>query len=302
MTTLADRLLDELAEIVRLMDELLDTSTINWVPNRMRREADRTGVAILGLSDGIWGPTDDRQKQLQRALLERWNRWLEQVNLLFSGDTNQRKREVEKAARSVQSWIQRDGNHHSIPSTINEAKAVFRKMADPLGAALRSLGTGGHLLVIPDTNVILRSPDISKYGTVLDGASAYSVLLVPGVLAELDEQKMNHRNPKVRERARKVTSRIKGWRNQGDLAHGVKVQGDVYVRVEGREPDFKKTLSWLQSDVTDDRIIASILEVQRRHPTDRVVLLTGDTIMLAKADSANVPTRDTPDPEVEEQP
>lgn len=42
-----------------------------------------------------------------------------------------------------------------------------------------------------------------------------------------------------------------------------------------------------------------MLELQRRHPTDRVVLLTGDVNLLAKADTAGIPTADTrtlPDP------
>jgi len=179
------------------------------------------------------------------------------------------------------------------------ASNTFLDMAEPLFAALRSLGTSsGQVLVVPDTNVLIRSQDITTYGAVL-GESAYRVLLVPGVLGELDAHKINHKVPAVRERARKACDRIKGWRNQGDLAKGVRVQGDVWAQVEGREPDFAKTLSWLRSDVIDDQIMATILEVQRRRPTDRVILLTGDVLMLAKADAASVPTADTPDPDPE---
>jgi predicted ribonuclease YlaK len=119
----------------------------------------------------------------------------------------------------------------------------------------------------------------------------------PGVLKELDEHKVTHRNEAVREEARKFTQRLKGWRNQGKLADGVKVKGEIYVRVEGREPQFGKTLSYLDKDVVVDRIIASLLEIQRRNPTRLVVLLTGDTNMLAKADTTSIPTADVPDPE-----
>ena len=94
-----------------------------------------------------------------------------------------------------------------------------------------------------------------------------------------------------------MVSRIKGWRGQGRLADGVRVQGDVFVRVEAQEPNFERTLSWLDPDVEDDRIIASVLEVQRQCPGDSVVLLSGDSIMLAKTDLANIPTTDTPDPD-----
>lgn len=47
----------------------------------------------------------------------------------------------------------------------------------------------------------------------------------------------------------------------------------------------------------DDRVIASVLEMQRKNPSACVVVLTGDTLMLSKCDAAGVPARDTPDPD-----
>ena len=75
----------------------------------------------------------------------------------------------------------------------------------------------------------------------------------------------------------------------------MRVQRKVYVRVSAREPNFQRTLSWLDPQVLDDRIIASVLEWQRSNPTNAVQLLSGDSIMLAKADEAGVPTGDVPD-------
>ncbi len=138
---------------------------------------------------------------------------------------------------------------------------------------------------------------MATYDAVL-GTDRYTVVLCPGVLGELDAHKTNHRNEAVREKARKVSSRIKGWRKQGKLSDGVRVKGEVFVRVVGKEPDFTRTLSWLQPDIVDDRIIATVLEIQRRRPGDRVVVLTGDTLMLAKADAASIPTADTPAPDL----
>lgn len=296
-TTLAENLEEVLSEIVSTMEQLLDRSTIDYVPDRAARESARYGVVFLGLIDGAWGALDDRQRQLQRQILELWDPWFEQMRLLFSGDTQEAQRTIEDAAKQVAAWIHRSGHEFLIPRTITEAKVVFRKMVEPLYAALRSLEVeNGAVVAIPDTNVLIRTPDVTIYGAVL-GTSEYVVLFVPGVLGELDEHKVNHRNPEVRAKAQSMSGRIKGWRNQGDLAKGVRVKGDVWARVEGKEPDFSKTLSWLQPDVVDDRIIATILELQRRHPGDRIVLLTGDTLMLAKADAASVPTADTPDPD-----
>ncbi len=118
---------------------------------------------------------------------------------------------------------------------------MFRRKVEPLRAALASLSVPhAEVYVVPDTNVLLFKPDIGDYGTAL-GATAYAVWLVPPVLEELDSHKVNHRNEAVREKARKFTNRPKGWRAQGSLLHGVRVVGEVFVRVEGKEPDKLQT-------------------------------------------------------------
>lgn len=296
--SLSERLAQRLDEIVECMDALLDVSTIDFVQDRAVRAMQRLPGVITMIADSQWGELDDAQRRGQRRLLDLWEPWVEQVRLLFASDTKQAQRTVEDAIKAISEWIHRSSHQDwTLPSTTTAAKGVFRQKAAPLRAALKALGSpSGAVVAVPDTNVLIRSPDVTTYSAVL-GTTAYSVLLVPGVLGELDEHKVNHRNPDVRAKAQSVSSRIKGWRNQGDVAKGVRVQGDVWARVEGKEPDFSKTLSWLQADVVDDRIVATILEVQRRRPGDRIVLLTGDTLMLAKADAASIPTADTPDPD-----
>ena len=46
------------------------------------------------------------------------------------------------------------------------------------------------------------------------------------------------------------------------------------------------SLSWLDPTIDDDRIIASVLEVQAANPSDQVVLVTGDINLLNKAEAA----------------
>lgn len=293
MDTLAERLKEQLDAIVVAVDELIEASAIDFDPYR----GERVPFVFTVSPSGMWEPTDDTQRQLQRRVIELWEPWWEQVELTFSGDPPESRNALHEASTAVDLWINRSGNDFSIPATIQEAKGVFQNHVVPFYKTLRSLGTNtGEVVAVPDSNVLIRNADITSYGFVL-GADAYTVLLVPGVLGEMDDHKVNHRNPAVREKARKFSKRMKGWRTQGRLADGVKVQGDIYVQVEGKEPNFEKTLSWLDPTVVDDRIVASILEVQRRFPTARVVLLTGDSLMLAKADAASIPTADTPDPE-----
>ena len=54
------------------------------------------------------------------------------------------------------------------------------------------------------------------------------------------------------------------------------------------EPDMKSSLSWLRGDVRDDRIIASVLELQSVNPVSRVILVTGDINLQNKADVAMI--------------
>lgn len=299
MQTIAAVLLKKLEQILGVFDQLIDASSILYDPDKVARMSEQYNVAIVAIvPDSSWGPSDEQQRALQRQLLEQWNPWIAQLKLLISSDTVKRKGSVEGAAKKVRAWIERDCSDMSIPSNIAAAHDTIRRHMEPLFGILRELDNGcGPLVVVPDTNVLLRSPDVTKYRDVV-ASDAYTVVLVPGVLAEIDEHKVNHRNESVRERARKISARIKGWHAQGGLATGVKVEGKVLVRVEGREPKLSESLPWLDGGVVDDRIIASILELQRRDPAARVVLLTGDAVMLAKADASSIPTGDTPDPEV----
>ena len=113
-------------------------------------------------------------------------------------------------------------------------------------------------------------------------------MLLPTVLGELDKLKILHRNPDVRDKAKKIIRRIKGWRKQGSLVEGVKVDKTITVMVEFKEPDMANTLSWLDSENSDDRIIASVLSIQASFPTSKIMLATGDINLQNKADSAMI--------------
>ena len=295
MATYGRLLLKELNEIVALGDEVLEVSRIRYDPEKVERVSRETGMAIMALvPDSTWEPLDDEGRRRQRAVLDRWSRWTEKARLMFTADAEKTKKELKAAVAKVTKWLDRSGVDFSVPQSIEQAGAVLRTHVKPLLDLLAPFQNDGPLVVVPDTNVILRNQDLPSWADTLQ-AQAFTVLLVPGVLAELDGQKLNHRVAEVRENALKFSNRIKGWRSQGSLSSGVRVQGDIFVRVAAREPNFKDTLSWLDRTVVDDRIIASVLEWQRANPTTAVQLLSGDSIMLAKSDEAGVPTGDVPD-------
>jgi len=295
MTSYAQQLRRRLEEIVELTERLHEVSEIEYDPHKVERMSRQVGMAILMIvPDSTWCQLDDEGRRRQRDVLDRWDRWLPQMQLLFSGDAEDTRAQLNEAAEKVSRWLHRSGRDFSVPKEIEEAGQVFRKHVNPLFKLLAPFEVEGPVVLVPDTNVLLRNQELPTWADAV-GTDEFTVLLVPGVLAELDEQKINHRNEAVREKARTFSNRIKGWRNQGSLARGVRVQGGVFVRVVAREPDFDNTLSWLDPGVTDDRIVASVLEFQRNNPTTDVRLLSGDSIMLAKADEAELVTGDLPD-------
>lgn len=295
MLTYAQILYRDLEEIVSLLDNLLEISEIDYDPHKVERLSRSTGMAILTfVPDSSWKPLDDEGRRRQRTVLDRWNHWLEKTRFLFSEDAEKSREDLEKAAEIVSKWLDRSGPDFSIPKNLSDAPLVFREHVQPLFDLFSPFLSDGTLVVVPDTNIILRNQDLPSWSEVL-GTDEFVVLLVPGVLNELDEHKINHRVPEVRDKARTFTNRLKGWRNQGTLSDGVRVQGKVYVRVAAREPTFRRTLSWLDPQVIDDRIIASVMEWQRSNPTSAIQLLSGDSIMLTKADEAGIPTGDVPD-------
>jgi PIN domain len=289
----AEWLIQQLVAFADQVEAFLEASMIEYCPE------DPDSVVIQLWHDYRWGPVDDPGRRLQRQLLETWRPLMERIRLLLAADPSATRQRLDELDAFVTRWLDRpdDEFDFTIPKSIPEAQEQFRAELARCFELLDSLGqSSGATTVVPDTNVLIRSPDIARYSQVL-GVSAYTVVLVPPVLAELDALKVGRISPEVREKARKFSERIKEWRRRGELHRGVKVQGHVVVRSEGREPSVEASLSWLDPTVVDDRIIACVLELQRHHPTDRVVLLTGDVNLLAKADMAGIPTADTPDPD-----
>jgi predicted ribonuclease YlaK len=150
-----------------------------------------------------------------------------------------------------------------------------------------------EVLITPDTNALIASPDPVAYrGRV--GPESFTFILVPTVLGELDRLKVDHRDPDVREKAQKAITRIKGWSQQGPLLNRVKVDKSMTIKALAREPDMQQTLSWLDANVPDDRIIASILSLQAERPGARIVLVTGDVNLQNKSNAALVETAEAP--------
>jgi len=279
-----ERLIEELAAIEDRFVALLARSVIiNVDPNRGQGD-----VWFVGAAE--WGWRRDETLIPERtSLLDAYDEWFARFRLLHRKPLPETAERLREADELIRRWLEREGSDHSIPSTVEVAgehsRVAFANLQRLVDLAVHG---PGELLAVPDTNVLLRDPNVATYGTVLD-TDAYTVVLLPAVLAELDMLKDRGRTPEVRDAAARGVRRVKGLRGRGSLRDGVTVEGKVRLRAEHRDVDPQQILGWLDATVPDDRILGAALDIQGRVPASVVVLVTTDLNLQNKAAVAGMP-------------
>jgi PIN domain len=251
------------------------------------------GVVYMG-PQHYFGERSIDQQATQLALKREYEVISELLRLIVSDGHKQLVSGFQEGDKRFRDWLDLNGSWSVTPNKAANAKAV-RAAAEQIEQILDVLDAAGkdEVILVPETNSLLSNADPTAYRGIA-GQKAFVFMLLPTVLGELDTLKIEHRNPDVREKARKVIDRIKGWRKQGALVDGVTVDKTIKVKAASREPDLNKTLSWLDASNNDDRIIASVLAVQSESPSAHVVLVSGDINLLNKADVAMIETAETP--------
>lgn len=281
MPPIAERLRSDLEALTGRIADLIRELPIE----RLNRNK---GVVPLMAADYYWGKASSEQLNVQLVIKRDYEEWFGIFKSVFASARDHLSRRIGEADKQLCMWIELKRNWSiSYDRGANEEKLRADAMLFHEVLAILDANGPADTIVIPDTNAIIGEPDPVHYRTIVcDGAFVF--LLLPTVLAELDALKINHRNPDIRTKANKVISRIKGWRMQGGLRKGVTVDRTITVRTVAGEPNMEQTLSWLKKNSSDDRIIASVLEVQANQPNARVVLVTGDINLLNKADAARI--------------
>ena len=287
-----DRLRDEVSAIREEMDCLLDRSTIRNVnPN-----TDDSPIVFVGAADWGWAPSDPETSALQMRLLARYGSWFDRFRLLFPHPTPEVASKITDTDEFVRRWVSRPETwDHSIPRTIEQAKARSAKEFDILDELLDLAAKAGDdaLRLVPDTNALIRNPDLASYARTAP-RSTFQVHLLPTVLRELDDLKDRGRTQDLRDQAQGVVRRLKGLRDRGNLAAGVNLTKAITVKTDAREVDVRSVLDWLDPSVPDDRILAAALRLQSEHPSGIVLLVTSDLNLQNKADAVGLPYMETP--------
>jgi hypothetical protein len=250
-------------------------------------------LVFVGGPDYYFSKRDSDQLRLQIPLKGRYDKWLERFGILFRTPPPELGERIAEAKATLSRWIDLGSHNYDLVAAPAMNVVSARNACKPFYDFLSILDGKGEIIVVPDTNAIIASSDPTKYQGIA-GAAEFTFLLLPTVLAELDNLKNFARDVAFREKVGQVVRRIKGWRRQGALHEGVTLHRTIQVRAIAEEPDVRGTLHWLDPSNRDDRIVASVLGIQVLAPSARVVLVTSDINLQNKADAAKLPCAETP--------
>lgn len=267
-----------------IIDKMMDNSSIYYNdPN-----AGNSGVIFIGASVYHWRTKDEKSQILAK---EHYRKFYENFELLFENAHPNTLKKIQKSDKKILNLIEQN----KAPSSIESGKTQFRNETKIFRDFLSLLTSETKKnIIVPDTNSIIQFPNPSSYKSI-SSSEEFDFVILPTVLSELDKHKITHRNDDFRKKVTSVVKRLKGYRKQGNVLEGVTVDKTVTVKMIATEPNFNKTLSWIDSENNDDRIIANVLELQINCPSDNVVLVTSDINLQNKAQMANLTVFDTDD-------
>jgi len=279
MNTTAKKIRSKLENIQRELTEIINSVEIYY------RDFSSGGVVVLG-PNYHWKELSAAQKSTQINLKKEYELVSELLSLFFRNGPKDLNLKLEQADKKIRDWIEFESAWYISTDKIKNEKKLREHFGELFELIdILDVHNSDDIILIPDTNSLIQSCDPIKYKKAVSNEE-YVFLLIPTVLQELDELKILHRNENVRDKAKKAITRIKGWRNQGSLIDGVTVNKTITVKTIANEPDMNNTLSWLDKDNSDDRIVAKVIEVQNEFPASRVVLVTGDINLQNKAEAA----------------
>lgn len=281
MKSFVEHLTNQLDRIKHTMLELLDNSRIKF-----RSEDSYSNVIIIEPRQ-YWDSPNEKEQTLQIKLKKSYGQWIEIFKLFTENSSEASKRRIEQTDKFFISWLEKE-TYWGIPNTITEAKAKFENEIKLFYDTLKLYSNTGdkEIILIPDTNALIQEPEPNSYKQVA-GSDNLTIIFLPTVLSELDKLKVKS-NPDFREKVKSVIKRLKGYRIQGNLIEGVTVEKSIKLKMVASEPNFNRTLSWLDRDNNDDRIIASALEIQRDNPSSAVCLVTSDINLQNKTEMASL--------------
>jgi hypothetical protein len=239
-----------------------------------------------------WSDLTIAGKQSQPSLLLEFRRFADLLRALSQELPTEPKRKLIEHLEEWEDVIdqgERSG-YQSIDEAILGIKTVTIDIAKILTEYNPSTTETAHIFA--DTNALLANPAIESWQFL--EFPKFRLVLTPSVLAELDDHKVNHKNPEVREKALKLINRMKDYLRRGNIHEGVPISGGISLAMIAMEPKMENSLSWFDSANSDDRCLASIIEIMRSKLGSPIFVVTSDINMTNKATFAGIPLLEVP--------
>ncbi len=234
----------------------------------------------------------DEQKRKQISLLKLYKEWEEHFNLLTSNMPERTLKEITEIEEYLRNKINLKSGWETEATPEENLSGIYERI-ESLRKVLNLFEHNDPIItLIPDTNALIIDPDFDKYKCI--AGDSIEILICSTVLRELDKLKMNHKNEEFKKKVESVIKRLKGLRNQGKLTEGVVVNSSIRVKMSAKETSFCNTLSWLDSNNDDDRIVAFTLEYLREYPSRKVIVVTGDINLQNKLEMAKLEYSEPP--------
>lgn len=241
-----------------------------------------------------WQQLDPENRPLQGIARDAVGRWLEAAQVTLDVAGPEHRGEFDRLAETLRRvYIRGADDDGPVSETVAGNLEAADQAVDDQFALIEQL-PGAHeparSILVPDTNALLRDPEIEQWKV---GGGSCELVIVSQVQAELDGHKNGGR--KVAEKAAKLIRKFKEYGRRGDTLAGVPLVGQRQFREIPLSPNMSLAPAWLSASEADDRILAAALEIASRSSSSTVVLVTRDRGLQNKARAAGLPAVDVDD-------
>lgn len=231
----------------------------------------------------------------QNELYISYNKIFDIIEVLLADSVDSFQKEFKTQKAEILLRVVQDG--YTFDKDITDAQQEVERSCKLICEILSKLfpKTTETPIIIADTNSLYISPNIEEWN--FDNFNEFELIITPSVLKDLDKHKIEHRNPDIRSKALKIINKFKELRRRGTLTQGVVVKaGKISLRTIANEPNFTKTLKWLDPHNDDDRLIAEIIEIIKMNSHRPVFLITSDINLQNKCELIELPYCEPPEP------
>jgi hypothetical protein len=253
-------------------------------------------VVVFVEASSYWTPLADDGRALQWELRKDTRRWFDLVAQILTDREKGHLKQLKQIREFCEHVI--DQNHAMWErDTDTVARRLWKDLTKLMDTVKGLYSESQRPTFVPDTNALIYNPALEEWDFAREDGAIFEVVLVPIVLSELDDLKGGRPELPRTEKAQRVIRQIKEYQRRGSLLNGVVLRKDrSVVSSLAVEPDFKRTLSWLDPTVADDRFLTSTLEIVKRRPHAAVLAVTGDVNLQNKFAMAGLPHVEPPEP------